>query len=346
LDIHVSPPTEIAAEEPPLEILEAGTGHGSLTLHLARAINAANSARPTLPRPVARRKKKEPESQDPIATPLEEAQDADATAEIERAYEGWKKTRKAIIHTLDNSKLHSDHARKVVRGFRDGLYFGNVDFHVGELHDFFTQRQQQSTNNLSYTEAPSTENKADSATQPVSDMPALPANPSPTPEPISFLTHCILDLPGAHDKMELVSKHMHTNGKLIIFVPSVTQIADCVDTVKRLRLPLLMDTVLELGGGISGGREWDVRTVRIRAKERKKAEAILKEGSAMSDTESSVDSTAEPTGDESMPETLGAGATAETEKEWALICRPKVGERVIGGGFLGVWSRMRDSKEE
>jgi len=41
LDLHVTPPTSDNFE--PMEILEAGTGHGSLTLHLARAMHAANA---------------------------------------------------------------------------------------------------------------------------------------------------------------------------------------------------------------------------------------------------------------------------------------------------------------
>ena len=43
LDIHVEPATSVGpTDSRRLEILEAGTGHGSLTLHLARSIHAAN----------------------------------------------------------------------------------------------------------------------------------------------------------------------------------------------------------------------------------------------------------------------------------------------------------------
>ena len=45
LDIHASPLTSYPGP-PLLEILEAGTGHGGLTLYLAKAIHAANALRP------------------------------------------------------------------------------------------------------------------------------------------------------------------------------------------------------------------------------------------------------------------------------------------------------------
>ena len=28
------------------------------------------------------------------------------------------------------------------------------------------------------------------------------------------------------------------------------------------------------------------------------------------------------------------------QEKWAMVCRPKVGEMVVGGGFLGLWRRM------
>src|SRR4051812_9042450 len=40
LNLHVSPPE--SPDEPPVEVLEAGTGHGSLTLSIARQLYAAN----------------------------------------------------------------------------------------------------------------------------------------------------------------------------------------------------------------------------------------------------------------------------------------------------------------
>jgi tRNA (adenine57-N1/adenine58-N1)-methyltransferase len=29
-----------------------------------------------------------------------------------------------------------------------------------------------------------------------------------------------------------------------------------------------------------------------------------------------------------------------TQEKWAMVCRPKAGQQVVGGGFLGLWRRM------
>ena len=30
--------------------------------------------------------------------------------------------------------------------------------------------------------------------------------------------------------------------------------------------------------------------------------------------------------------------------EWVMVCRPSVGHRVVGGGFVGVWRRKKESE--
>lgn len=98
LDIHVPRATTTSTDcRQVYEILEAGTGHGSLTLYLSRAIHAANV---TL------------QAEDTVAQ---------------------KAQRHAILHTVDVSAKHSAHAQKIVGGFRHGLYANNVDFHVGDI---------------------------------------------------------------------------------------------------------------------------------------------------------------------------------------------------------------------
>lgn len=94
-------------------------------------------------------------------------------------------------------------------------------------------------------------------------------------------------------------------------------------------MPFLLERVIEVGPGLSGGREWDVRMVRPRASSKVRVEAttLALEGEA---TESMVES------DEEVPE--------EQPKEqdgWEMVCRPKVGIKVIGGGFIAVWRKMR-----
>ncbi|KAI9736952.1 MAG: hypothetical protein M1834_000541 [Cirrosporium novae-zelandiae] len=106
LELHPPLPDD---KGPPLEILEAGTGHGSLTLHLARAIHGANGS--------------PPESK--LQTPEGEAEESPNPI-----LEEWKAHRKAIIHTVDILPKYTCHAQKIVSTFRRGLYTHDIDFHV------------------------------------------------------------------------------------------------------------------------------------------------------------------------------------------------------------------------
>jgi tRNA (adenine57-N1/adenine58-N1)-methyltransferase len=111
LDLHPEVYDPEKSEDEKLEILEAGTGHGGLTLHLSRAIHAGNSPVPkALP------------DEDPEAT---SARIAD-----------WKTSRQAILHTIDISSQYSAHARQTIRAFRRGQYFNNIDFHTGSVSDW------------------------------------------------------------------------------------------------------------------------------------------------------------------------------------------------------------------
>jgi tRNA (adenine57-N1/adenine58-N1)-methyltransferase len=262
LDIHVDTPSEALRTEPPLEILEAGTGHGALTLHLSRAIHAANPPRPRAP---------------PIVE-QEEPEDAvylgESMADLHHtASESWKDNRRAIVHTLDISGKHSKHAKKIVEGFKGGMYAANIDFHVGDVSDWIAEQK--------------------AARQ--------------TDEP--FLSHVFLDLPNAEHHLTNVAPALRVNGMLAIFNPSITQIADCVEAIREQKMPYLLDQVIELGAGTI--REWDVRAVRPRA--------TMKKALVPDSTESS---------------------SKETEEKWAMVCRPKAGQQVVGGGFLGLWRRM------
>ena len=87
-----------------MEILEAGTGHGSLTIALAKTIHAANP--PSLLQPEVT-----------LPTPAPD-------------------TRNAIIHTLDISSAHSKHAQSVIANFRRGMYLPHINFHTGTPTSF------------------------------------------------------------------------------------------------------------------------------------------------------------------------------------------------------------------
>ncbi|KAF1353491.1 S-adenosyl-L-methionine-dependent methyltransferase [Delphinella strobiligena] len=294
-DIHVSPPAlgPSTSNEPRLEILEAGTGHGSLTLHLSRAIHAANPPKPVGVDLVPIVSKEEQEDDTEIgAVELAPIDDDPLSA--------WKANRKAVIHTIDVSAKYSKHAMKVVRGFRHGLYADNADFHVGDVSEWVKQEITQ---------------RADHQTTGTDSTP--------------FLTHAFLDLPSTHTHLSTVASALRNDGILIVFNPSITQIAECMQKIKQDGIPLFLDQTLELGtNGTSGGREWDVRAVKPRAAMRKEED----------------DKVTPPDGEAAVREVEQVVSDAENQTPWSLVCRPKVGDRVVGGGFLGVFRKMNDSQ--
>ncbi|KAE8148307.1 adenine-N(1)--methyltransferase [Aspergillus avenaceus] len=313
LDIHVAPSAEGEEAHAPLEILESGTGHGSLTLHLARAIQAANSNPPPLPipsqiqylhgRPVRPDEKPETEKSD--------SQNEQPTVDpIQQQWDDWRVQRKAVIHTVDVSPKFSAHAEKVVRGFRRGLYAGNVDFYVGHVENWISEQKR--------LRAPT----------------GLLNRTQKSAEP--FLSYAILDMPSAHQRIPHVAPILKENGVLTVFMPSITQIGDCVDLIRREKLPFILEKVVELGAGISSGRQWDVRFAV------KKSRA---DPSSWNDPSESSDGTVQPEG-ESPEEGLTEGVAAPEEvsrgDDSVLVCRPKVGSRIVGGGFVGLWRRVED----
>ena len=223
----------------------------------------------------------------------------------------WRASRHAVIHTVDISPTYSQHAKGVVRGFRQGMYAANVDFHVANISEWIDE--QFKIRNV--------------------DNPEVLKRP--------FLSHAILDLPGSHEHIAQAASALHTDGILIVFNPSITQILDCVKTTIAEEVPLWLDKVVELGASMTAGREWDLRTVKPRAllkaeTRRKAAESTSGDViEAFEDRSSSVEKSM-TSGEEQSRATRRSGAG------WEMICRPKVGQRVVGGGFLGVWRKMAD----
>ncbi|KAK1149280.1 hypothetical protein N8T08_006502 [Aspergillus melleus] len=311
LDIHVAPPAE-GDDLPPLEILESGTGHGSLTLHLSRAIQAANPCPPAIPltsqikylqgrpqRPDEQKDQKDEQSQNSDTPNTAEKETTTPSSDpVQEQWDAWRSQRRAVIHTVDVSPSFSARAEKTVRGFRRGLYAGNVDFYVGHAENWIAEQIRQRT--------PKT----------------LLQLTKPTVEP--FLTHAILDMPSAHQRIPHVAPILKPNGILAVFMPSITQIGECVDLIRKQNLPFSLDRVVELGAGISGGRQWDVRF------------AVKKSRADPSSwTADDADAVAVPTPPrEEAPRDDGV-----------LVCRPKVGARIVGGGFVGIWRRFEDTQK-
>ncbi|KAF2177025.1 S-adenosyl-L-methionine-dependent methyltransferase [Zopfia rhizophila CBS 207.26] len=299
LDIHVNTPPTTLDDAPPLEILEAGTGHGALTLHLSRAIHAANPPVPTTPAYVNNIE----ESEDPayLGETIADLQDSNLAA--------WKSKRRAIVHTIEISEKHSNHAQKIVQGFRHGIYAGNVDFHVGDVSEWIVaQREKRETE-----------------------------------EP--FLSCVFLDLPNANLHLDNVAQALKVDGLLAVFNPSITQIAECVELIRKKKLPYLLDKVVELGAGLN--RQWDVRAVRPRATLKKEESEARSDdsGDGAVSTQSEQDTGNELKSQERKDQEL-AQQLAKQQEKWAIVCRPKVGEMVVGGGFLGVWRRMEPASRK
>lgn len=302
---------------PPLEILEAGTGHGALTLHLARAIHAANSPCPS------------PKSVDVLETtsdslPLskvgsEDVPSTDGLSKKARSLADWKKRRRAIIHTIDAVAEHSRHAKRIVEGFSSGLYAGNVDFHSGDVGDFMSNQCRA---------------------RGVSGQ---------------IFHHILLDLPGTHNYIVRAAQALRPDGTLVVFSPSVTQIAQVVEVIRKLKLPLSYDQVIELGAGYGGGKQWDVRLVRPR-KDRIKTDQRLYQNNSFQTKDKLPRPDREPLGvfgflrklfgygAQGAPQAPSADRTSDNKEEaiWHTICRPSVGHKVVGGGFVGVWRRKKD----
>ncbi|UNI22530.1 hypothetical protein JDV02_008411 [Purpureocillium takamizusanense] len=263
LDLNLSRPGEDPDDDaaPPFEIFEAGTGMGSLTLHLARAIHAANNPVPPALRRALCEAKLRSQQQDPSASPI------DLSPDHQAALDQYTTARRAVIHTLDRNPKHLNAAYKLVRNFRRAQYLASIDFHLGSVEEYISARLAQS-------------------------------NGQP------FLSRAILDLPSAHENAEQVIKALFPNGLLVLFKPSISQIADFQAWSLRTQQPLRLETVLELPTGVAtdgvhdaaGGKQWDVRTVLPK----------------------------EHQGDESKR---------------VQVMRPKVGDRIVGGGFVAVLRR-------
>lgn len=314
LDIHVNPPAHGEKNEP-IEVLESGTGHGSLTLHLARALQAANTVPP--PRPsqsqiqYVKNRNRSPQETENHDT---KAQESNTDPEVQQEWDTWRAERGAVIHTVDVSSKFAKLAEENVRGFRRGIYGGTVDFYVGAVEEWIEEQVSQ----RSLTQKPV--------------------------EP--FLNYAILDMPSAHERIPFVKNIIKRDGRMVVFSPSITQIGDCVRAIHGLPgsgRSFVLERVVELGAGLTSGRYWDVRL------------AMKKSASDPSTWEAAAESeeAAQPSDAEELSETQETSRQASKisdaspreidEQNAVMVCRPKVGLRTFGGGFVGVWRRVEGS---
>ncbi|KAF7715408.1 Uncharacterized protein PECH_007902 [Penicillium ucsense] len=322
LDLHVDPPATDDSQ-PPLEILESGTGHGSLTLHLARAIHAANSTPP--PRPAGSqiqylkdRALRPGEQSTPATDGTQSSEDIDTA---QREWDAWRATRKAVIHTVDVSGKFAALAEKNVNGFRRGIYAGTVDFHVGSVEDWVAEQSKRRSK----------------------DVMAWSSSSDAAPEP--FLSHVMLDMPSADLRIPPVAPLLKRGGYLVVFMPSITQIGDCVRTIRQHRLPFVQERVVELGLGMTSGRHWDVRLAYKKSAADPSSWAPPVESDGEDAAATGISSAEQAEDSEAGPDEIVLPDVPLKNDEPVMVCRPKVGIRTVGGGFIGVWRRIEDPPE-
>lgn len=294
-----------------MEILEAGSGNGALTLHLARAIHAAN---PPLPRQQTTTDsgptEKYPSVMKTDGSVSEHVGVSAAVPDVSESENAFKNLhdRNAIIHSIDISPKYSKHAEKNVQGFRRGLYSNDVDFLVGDVSDWVDEQ--------------------------------LAGRSSNNPDSVgnAFLSHIFLDLPSSHDHAAKLASVLHVDGNLLVFAPSVTQLVRWVDEIRKKKLPLLMNQVLEL----SGGRPWDLRAVIPRNLLHESFQKIANSCS-VSETENHDNSSPFSTIRDRLED---KEATAEASQVpmvdssgWQMVCRPHMERTRMGGGFVGMWKK-------
>ncbi|KAJ2904033.1 tRNA (Adenine-N(1)-)-methyltransferase [Zalerion maritima] len=321
LDLNLPNPGEDTQFDagPSFEILEAGTGHGALTLHLARAIHGANPPIPSeirddlvtsqyrFPKSFLTHTRRRVENKDEALS--EESTDTLAQKEGSKTQDGtevplavaaeendvpidpqdphqlrlpessrgalaaYLPTRRAIIHTFDIQASFQRVAHNIIRRFKRALYLPSINFHTGNIRLYLAQRLEESGG------AP-------------------------------FLSHCVLDLPdpmlvGATDE---ICKSLLPGGLLLVFNPSVTQIADVVAAIMKDSATMNLERVIEMsaetpGPGdspvgdtdVGGGRDWTVKAVIVKGRE---------------------------------------------SEGWKYVCRPKYGNSVAAGGFVGIFRKF------
>lgn len=121
-----------------------------------------------------------------------------------------------------------------------------------------------------------------------------------------FLSRVVLDLPTASEYAELLIQCMHVNATLTLFTPSISQIASFESWSSTTGQPLVQDRVVELPTDSSDGHG-----------------VMGKEGGRPWKVKTVV------------PKRRDDGAAL------VQIMRPLVGERVAGGGFVGLYRKMR-----
>ncbi|KAK6544227.1 hypothetical protein TWF694_000930 [Orbilia ellipsospora] len=305
LDLHVSPPCADPTLSEPLEVLEAGTGHGSLTLQLARALSAGLG------------------SKSPITSPV------------------------AILHTVERDTRISNHAEKLVKSFRRGIYDRpGLNFYCDDVKQWL---ESQITLRATQKRTPTTVTAAEETTSTTSESITWT-------EYKPFLSACVLDMPDIKHILPLLAQAMHPAAILGYWVPSITQITSVIEHIQLQRIPFYVEKVLEYGngGGGAGARVWDVRLAQVRSRMKPVATptkpprgtAGLRRFLAATQQESEENPATEDEGDSSQPSLSSDTSIMDNKHGLEMVCRPKTGERTQGGGFYLLMRRIGQQTED
>lgn len=149
-------------------------------------------------------------------------------------------SRGTILHSLDRNEKHMKIGVKNVKHYNRGIYWPDVEFHLVDGGP----REWLETDEAHYY-------RHDVGRAPKDDP---------------FLSGIFLDMPSPELQLEELSAALLVDSPLVVFVPSVMQVWDCLSLAKKQGIRLTLTKVYELMAGSGGGgmREWDLRKVSIR----------------------------------------------------------------------------------
>lgn len=178
-------------------------------------------------------------------------------------------TRGTVLHSLDRNEKHIKTGVKNVKHYQRGMYWPDVEFHLTDG-------------------GPSEWLQSETANYYRCQLGRAPASGP-------FLSGVFLDMPSPELHLSSLADALMVDCPIVVFVPSIMQLWDCLSHVKTQGVKLTLTKVCELMAGSGGGgmREWDLRRVSVR----------------------------------------------ETGQQ-GVVMRPKVGSRVVGGGFIGVFRKL------
>ncbi|KAI0999625.1 hypothetical protein K3495_g8573 [Podosphaera aphanis] len=325
LDLH---PTAPGVEAEKLEIFEAGTGTGALTLYLARAIYGANSLAPRIPPDIL--------SPNPVQCPESQT------------YEEWRAQRRAIIHTLDIHEERSRHAAANIKKYRNGMYFPHIDFHTGCIEALLSEKLALKSNtpflDHAILDLPSPESYMKIVSQAVKDRGILLIFvPSITQINKAALFVRKMALPWSFENVLELGGSLATGGRewdvkfvrTRAFLKAIAAKGQKVDDDPSVVHDAHKDC--ELMVDLNAANEdinSDSETGDFKSTEGLDEEKINSESTSNMDThELRKDVPSQTISDDD-----------DDDGGWQMVCRPKVGVRVTNGGFVGIWRKVGVNK--